>query len=945
MMALYGISYNYVKNKITWRGSIYIFEINFSGLEIASSSFTIPNFTGSTDDLFCAIPLTGFGNIKRDNRIDISAATSNFRYAHGPGFYYGIITSFSNGSVDCADMKYFLNQDFVVEKIEYTAETMATKRKELEESLDAARNTVISVLDSEFGGCEKGSETWGVVSYNGIAYSDRIRSCLNGVDGMNLPMTSAEVKEAGIGSTTKNIIGCEFSLTDAQWTKFKAFLDYISSCNTPFKAEISARDQRRQYLKSFMASILGDAAFYNDTKITVVYNESNSKYKTLVDNLNTAFADTPTKFNFERPNEVVGYVVDDDRTWQKYQMFKVKIDKVKSLKDQNQTNNYSYVNAYREMTRDLYKYAPNWATPGVNWSLSFRAVNEWGEPLGEVKNLTDLLASVLEANTPGNQNGNAPLTTYTIYLKDNPPAQRVDNSKTASSDTRYSSDFYYHYRRYNPSGDIVTTTQPGITLSNNDIDRLCILAKETCDILADLKSMVSTFKEGCDTRFNAFDSEMKNSRGYNLFMQSGLPNRSKYWWIITGENQSNFIDFYYGRIVRSFNSDTSGWKAAPVYFSYPAANVIASSVANEKFNKLGNALTAYESAKNDYDRYSSNSFYVKDNNPLHYLTMIYDKWMAPFGSPLYIKWLGGLTPYIDRGTDGSTNGKHFTYPTPSQAETQKLSDYAEALFKYYQVTLQPYADEMTDPTGENNPQRSDGTNRSVYAAFISGKDIGNIIIDKSKDVINPDVYVRPAMNGENNAVSIIIPQITKANNDAGVAEDKYDGVKEIDTWYLRKDNELTRDRNDSLIEHPIKKTLYLYTDTSKDPKDITDVEKKNIARQQLEMPSYSHEISFELSKYSDRATEFCQIGNVVTLYYKGIPYKSAITSVNITSSSDYITIKCGNVLSTLSELKVHEKLIIEHGGSVSTSYSGNYVVMSEDDAKNLLLALNNSTSY
>lgn len=939
MMALYGIAYNYVKNKITWRGKIYDFGIKFSGLEIAVSSFTIPDFTGNTDDLFCAFPLNGFGNIKRDDRIDTQSLISGLQYTHGPGFYYGIVSSFSNGSVDCADMKQFLNQDFVVERIDYTADQLKEKVSSLKETLESSRNHVISVLDSDFGSCEKGSARWGIASYNNIDYSDRVRNCLNGVSGMNLPVSSSDVKKVADNDNQTNIIGREFSLSADQWNALNDMLTHYANCKSVLYDRIQLRNKKRSELKYFLIGILGERAFYSDTKITVVYRDTNDRYVKLVKNLNKCFADSPTKFNYERPGETIGYVVDDDdNLWRKYQEFVSMINLVK--RNSSNKSNYMYAYAYSELTRKLYEYAPLWATPKVNWTLVFRGLTVYGTPSGRTKDVTALLSEVLEANKPGNQNGNAPRSEIAIYLNDNPPPQRVNELvSTGTSDARYIENYYYHH------GNISTGVKaPGVTLSNSDIDRIESLAQQICDVVDEVNSVGNTYISECKTKYDAFMSSMKNSRGYFLTMApvaSGAPSREKYWWMITGDHQSEFLDFYYGRSPFSFylDKDSEGWKYAEVLNFTVEPNVISIANGNDRFNRLGDALKAFEKANVEYTRFATGDFYVKDNNPLHYLTMIYDKWMSPYGTPLYIKWLGDLSPYIDRGTDGGTNGQHFTYPVPGSAETQKLVNYAEALFKYYQITLQPYADEFTDPSGKNNPQRSDGTNRSVYAAFISGKDIGSIIIDKSRDVINPDLYVRPAMNGESNAVSIIIPQINKADD----GTETYDGVREIDTWYLRRDNEITRDGKDPMIEHPINKTLYIYSDTSKNPADITDVEKKNIARSQLQMPSYAHEISFQLSKFSDRATEFCQIGNVVTLYYKGYPYKSAITSVQIDSNNDYITVKCGNILSSLNELKTYEKTVINSGGGSSYSFGDNYVVMSEEDAKNLLLALNDST--
>lgn len=117
MMVGYGMTYNLKKKIISWKGIITSFDLKISGLETATSTFSAPSFTGSTDDLFLFIQVEGFGYITVDGRIKMADSEKHNKAISGPAFYYGVVTSYENNEIQCAYMDKFLDQDYVPEPI------------------------------------------------------------------------------------------------------------------------------------------------------------------------------------------------------------------------------------------------------------------------------------------------------------------------------------------------------------------------------------------------------------------------------------------------------------------------------------------------------------------------------------------------------------------------------------------------------------------------------------------------------------------------------------------------------------------------------------------------------------------------------------------------------------------------------------------------------------
>lgn len=393
---------------------------------------------------------------------------------------------------------------------------------------------------------------------------------------------------------------------------------------------------------------------------------------------------------------------------------------------------------------------------------------------------------------------------------------------------------------------------------------------------------------------------------------------------------------------------------------------------NDAESKLNSATTVYNEKLNTIHEFkvfaakhgitiNGDTAYINipgisgDKNPLHFLAELYDKWIERYDSPLIVDWLGNdRTPYRSVESAGDMGIQEFSYPVPTSASTTKLIDYYHTLFKYYQVTFVPYADSFNASEGK-------GTGK-VYGAFISGKEVGSVIVDKSKWIINPSLYVRPVLDGNSNAITVVQPYMEKSTStekttvDGNTGEtvtettdssDILAGIQGNKTVYMRngafsKDNpKYVFDQSNPDIIKPIKRQVYIYSGDEAEDADgiqvaLTDAQLTKIAAEQLSAPSYSHQITFDVHKNYPRANDLAHIGNLVTLYYRGQPYKSVVSAVEIKSSDDYFTVTCGNLLLSLRTLLTYEEIVKQSGGSVATSYSDHYVAMSKEDADEIL---------
>ena len=328
--------------------------------------------------------------------------------------------------------------------------------------------------------------------------------------------------------------------------------------------------------------------------------------------------------------------------------------------------------------------------------------------------------------------------------------------------------------------------------------------------------------------------------------------------------------------------------------------------------------------------YYLNCDYVKEpknsniKNPITYLQTICKSWIV--GSHISID--------MTEDVSFSFTGQTYKAPNPEDPDTENITETVFEYLQSYGVSLVISKDTMKD----------DRLGNEFVGTFICGSPIGTFIIDDSEMVKEPSVYVRPVMDGEPNGIAICRPN----------PGNKYKTLTVV-RRYITKDSKIVSSSSDPNIVKPIKMKTYISTDNetrteAQIRKELnskkselskqqaayskeTDASKKEtmkskidmlkdevkrleedlaekvalqdwnaIAQENLEVPSYSHEITFKVNKDMNRINELMQIGNTLNIIHNQKSYTSIVTGYEVDSTSDYVLIKCGNVGSKLSSI-------------------------------------------
>lgn len=159
------------------------------------------------------------------------------------------------------------------------------------------------------------------------------------------------------------------------------------------------------------------------------------------------------------------------------------------------------------------------------------------------------------------------------------------------------------------------------------------------------------------------------------------------------------------------------------------------------------------------------------------------------------------------------------------------------------------------------------------------------------------------------------------------AENKYLYIDYVKQFYITKSSgakrpKITSDLKKSYMSIKIKPVIRddvksyvdvngdVLTVTTDDDETMSDIESpSSLAAKNLELPEYSHEISFKIRKDLDQynLNRALHIGNYVTIIYKGEQIDSHITGYTIDSSDDWIEVKCGNFDSNLRNIFSSDK--------------------------------------
>lgn len=162
-----------------------------------------------------------------------------------------------------------------------------------------------------------------------------------------------------------------------------------------------------------------------------------------------------------------------------------------------------------------------------------------------------------------------------------------------------------------------------------------------------------------------------------------------------------------------------------------------------------------------------------------------------------------------------------------------------------------------------------------------------VIMDNSDDIVNPSVFVKPVNSTVPNSIRIFGP----VPSDGGDAP--------TEDWYLKADGSVSNKASD--MPKTLAAKTAIFFDPSKESKEAgsTPATAKDIARQNLTPQYYQHEISFDVNIGYRDIDRLMVVGTKVRLIYKGTIYDSIITAYDVKSSSNYVTISCGNIRTTL----------------------------------------------
>lgn len=235
-----------------------------------------------------------------------------------------------------------------------------------------------------------------------------------------------------------------------------------------------------------------------------------------------------------------------------------------------------------------------------------------------------------------------------------------------------------------------------------------------------------------------------------------------------------------------------------------------------------------------------------------------------------IRYLGSQLPTIL--IDDSEPGISHLYQPSDPPTSTNLIEYATNIFKKYGVSWTV------------KELRRRGDNQLMLDTRIE-KPKGHLRFKNNvSHFMNWSVYVTPA-NTEGNNHLLIVDKKTK-NSEQPIVLAQY---------FLGDDGAISQDRNAVRSNRLFQTKVHIY-DTEQEDKPTYD----EVARSELSASSYSHEISFDIPYNSD----ICQLSDLrpgvdSTLYYDRQVYPSILTGYTLSSKSDYISLKFGNVRSTL----------------------------------------------
>lgn len=154
------------------------------------------------------------------------------------------------------------------------------------------------------------------------------------------------------------------------------------------------------------------------------------------------------------------------------------------------------------------------------------------------------------------------------------------------------------------------------------------------------------------------------------------------------------------------------------------------------------------------------------------------------------------------------------------------------------------------------------------------------------DFVNWSVYEEPAgAKGEN--MLIIFDKNTI---------DSENPIK-LSTWYMQEDGNLTQSYSNN-VRLPTRQKIYIYDTTQENAPTYQE-----IASSELSYSGYAHEINFDIRKNNNiLSVDELEIGLLADIIHNEKKYSSVLTGFVVNSNSSFMSLKFGNIRSTLQDV-------------------------------------------
>lgn len=248
------------------------------------------------------------------------------------------------------------------------------------------------------------------------------------------------------------------------------------------------------------------------------------------------------------------------------------------------------------------------------------------------------------------------------------------------------------------------------------------------------------------------------------------------------------------------------------------------------------------------------------------------------------------------GEDSKREKIAWTYQPNDPPAITNMRDYVLGMFKRYTAVLDAYS--MVEVMVKNPDETKDDVKRHIsvlaYLTSSTSKD-GLTLKNNTSDFINWNLYITPGGVNSTNAVMVIDDRVNSEWINGGKQPDGIEGSR---VYMLTNDGEIVERAsimpNDNIrvpLTWKIKKLDYTQEDHA------TPAE---VAHEELSVSQYQHEISFDLDMDSAllQFSDF-EVGAKADLVHEGTTYHSILSGYEFNNSSRYITLKFGNVRSSL----------------------------------------------